>query len=184
MASKRSQRKTISNQSQLAGLVDRTPKTISLWVRRADWPVRKRPPWSLSELHTIREWSKGLKHAAERAAGEPGLAGGNGTGLADLRNNPERMAKLQLTVSRRALLELERGIKAGEFVRKTDVEAGRVQRILAVKEALLGMGARLAPRLARLSDAEKIGKEINKEGRRILAVFCEHGEAEDQSGDR
>ncbi len=57
-----------SSQAQLTAVMNVSRKTVAEWVKRADWPVRRRAPWSWGDVHKIREWRKGLSGAAEREA--------------------------------------------------------------------------------------------------------------------
>lgn len=157
-------------------------KTVTQWVKRADWPVRRRAPWSWADVHKIREWRKGLSGAAEREADQADTAdtagGGNGV-LEALQASPERLAKLRLLLTRREILELDRAIKAGEYVKLADVEAGRVARIQAVKTMLLNQRQRVEIRVRTVVKNEKtiakIGAIIDTEARRILKTFAGQG---------
>ncbi len=168
-----------SSQGQLAATMDVSRKTVTEWVKRADWPVRRRAPWSWADVHKIREWRKGLSGAAERDADQPDNAdnadGGNGI-LKALQDSPERLAKLRLQLVRREILELDRAIKAGEYVKLAEVEAGRVARIQAVKTMLLNQRQRVEIRVRTVVKNEKtiakIGKIIDAEARRILKTFA------------
>lgn len=166
-----------NSQGQLAAVMNVSRKTINEWIKRDDWPARRRAPWSWADVHKIREWRKGLDGAAEREADQADSAdtGGNGV-LQALQASPERLAKLRLHLVKREILELDRAIKAGEYVKLADVEAGRVARIHAVKTMLLNQRQRVELRVRTVVKNEKtiakIGAIIDAEARRILKTFA------------
>lgn len=91
-----------------------------------------------------------------------------------------RRAKAQLA-------QIELDIKLGELLRRRDVEAASVKKILAVKQALLGLPNQLAPQLAG-QDAATIASLLDQRLRQIIADFA--GESpetlggEQQTGDQ
>ena len=176
-----SAKKTARSQSQLAAAMDVSRNTVTKWVKREDWPVSRRAPWSWTDVHKIREWRRGLSGAAEREA-EAESETDNGV-LEALQASPERLAKLRLMLTRREILELDRGIKAGEFVKLADVEAVRVARIHAVKTMLLTQRQRVEHRVRAVVKSEKtiskITAIIDDEARRILRTFAGQGPEED-----
>lgn len=174
-----------TSQGQLAAVIVVSRKTVAAWTKRDDWPVRRRAPWSLADVHKIREWRKGLSGAAEREADQDDTdttGGGNGV-LEALQASPERLAKLRLVLVRREILELDRAIKAGEYVKLADVEAGRVARIQAVKTMLLTQRQRVEVLVRTVVKNEKtitkIGAIIDSEARRILKTFAGQAPEED-----
>ncbi len=170
-------------QVALAAAFEVSRKTVAQWCKRADWPVPRRAPWSWAHVHTIREWRKGLAKSPEREAAADAAAGQGS--LESLAQNPERLAKLRLMLTRRELLELNRAIKAGEYVKLADVEAGRVARIQAVKEMLLQQHQRVAHQIrAVVKSAKTISKIkaiIDAENRRILRAFAGQTGTDDQA---
>jgi len=183
--SKRKTGPAASSQAQLSAVIGVSRKTITEWLKRSDWPVRRRAPWSWADVHKIRGWRKGLSGAAEREADQADTADGGGNGMLEaLRTSPERLAKLRLHLVKREILELDRAIKAGEYVKLADVEAGRVARIHAVKTMLLSQRQRVELRVRTVVKNEKtitkIGAIIDAEARRILKTFAGQGpEADD-----
>ena len=71
------------------------------------------------------------------------------------------------------LMEIELSVKEGKLIPADQIEAGRVARILAVKRALLGLGRKLAPQLAKIKDERKIQNIINNEARAMIKGFAE-----------
>lgn len=174
------------SQAQLSAVIGVSRQTITQWIKRADWPVRRSAPWSSADVHKIREWRKGLSGAAEREADQADTVdagGGNGV-IQALQASPERLAKLRLHLVRREILELDRAIKAGEYVKLADVEAGRVARIQAVKTMLLNQRQRVELRVRTVIKNEKtitkIGAIIDAEARRILKTFAGQGSEADE----
>ena len=51
-------RKTIANQKQLAKVLGISQPMVSIHVRRPDWPVAKRGPWSDQDVRAIRQWRR------------------------------------------------------------------------------------------------------------------------------
>ena len=89
------------------------------------------------------------------------------------------MAKLELIQARKALLKLEHDVKSDKYMLKSEVEAGRVRRILAVKTVLMALRHRLAPKLVGMRSEQKIGDAIEAEARRILRTFAGQGPADE-----
>ncbi len=150
-----------SNQREFAGSLSVSRKTLVLWLRRADWPIRKRAPWNEKDRTRVEEW----RHW--RQGGANYVNGGHAGQL-----NPERRAKLRLLVARRRRLDLQRRIQAGKFISRAEVEKGRVQRILAVKGSLLCLGERLTRKLNGLDDGVSIKSIVDAEVRQLLRTFA------------
>ena len=125
-------------------------------------------------VRTIRNW---------KAAGMPVAEGGGYIkGMLDfyrknegLQPTAERKAGLAADADyktvRAKLLQMELDVKQGRLLAADEIEAGRVNRILAVKRALLGLGRKLAPQLAKVKDAKRIAAIINTECRDIIKSF-------------
>jgi hypothetical protein len=92
------------------------------------------------------------------------------SGKADTSGRDERT---RLAAARAAKLELERAILAGRYVRRADVERGRVARVVAVRARLLALPL-LAGELAGLAAGE-IETRLTREVETMLAEFA--GEA-------
>lgn len=70
------------------------------------------------------------------------------------------------------LAAIDLAIAEGKYIPKEEVEAGRIARIQAVKRALLGLGRRLAPQLAGMSEPRLVETTINECVRDIIAKFA------------
>ena len=70
------------------------------------------------------------------------------------------------------LMQIELDIKLGKLVSMEDIERRTVAQILAVKRALLGLGRKLAPQLAKIKDVKKIRIRIDAETRDIIEGFA------------
>ena len=125
-------------------------------------------------VRTIRYW---------KAAGMPVAEGGGYIkGFLDfykknegLQPTEEKKAALSADAdyktTRAKLLQMELDVKTGRLIAADEIEAGRVARILTVKRALLGLGRKLAPQLARIRDEKAIAAVINAECRDIIKSF-------------
>ena len=125
-------------------------------------------------VRTIRNWkAEGMPVAAD---------GGYIKGFLDFyRKNEgqqpteERKAGLAADADyktiRAKLLAIELDVKQGRLIPAEEIEAGRVNRIITVKRALLGLGRKLAPQLARIKDEKRIAAIINTECREMIKGF-------------
>ena len=69
------------------------------------------------------------------------------------------------------LMQMDLDVREGQLVPLGEIEQGRVQRILAVKRALMGQGRKLGPQLANTRDARKCQKIIDDDNRAIIEAF-------------
>ena len=125
-------------------------------------------------VRTIRYW---------KAAGMPVAEGGGYIkGMLDFYKKSEGIqpteekkqalsADADYKTTRARLLQMELDVRQGKLLPAEDIQAGRVARILTVKRALLGMGRKLAPQLARLTDERRIAAVINNECKDIIKSF-------------
>ena len=125
-------------------------------------------------VRTIRNWkSDGMPVAAD---------GGYIKGFLDFykknegrQPTEERKAGLAADADyktiRAKLLAIELDVKQGRLIPADEIEAGRINRIITVKRALLGLGRKLAPQLARIKDERKIAAIINTECREMIKGF-------------
>ena len=125
-------------------------------------------------VRTIRNWkAEGMPVAAD---------GGYFKGMLDFykknegrQPTEERKAGLAADADyktiRATLLQMELDVKQGKLVPFEEIERGRVNRILTVKRALLGLGRMLAPQLAKVKDEKRIAAIINTECRDMIKSF-------------
>jgi hypothetical protein len=115
---------------RLARAVGRSHAAVEAWVRRPDWPFPRRGDWT-ALLPQIQEWmarTLSPNPASPLASLPAGPAMSDA--LADLRLSPERMAKVQLLITRRAKMELERLILAGDYINKAEEARRDLARII------------------------------------------------------
>jgi hypothetical protein len=92
--------------AQLAAEISRDPGTVSRWLKRPDWPVKRKPPWSHDDIAVIAAWAEGL--APNLAAPAPD------TDISKL--SPERRARLKKLIEEGRLLEIKRKREEGQIV--------------------------------------------------------------------
>lgn len=172
---------SIDSLRKLAAALGVSASTAREYVRRPDWPFPRRGDWSGQIAH-IQAW-RARTLAPNPAAGPEGPAAGppvgSGAGgpdlasepIHELRASPERLAKLQLTITRRAKLELERAILAGQYVKREDEDRRRLAQIHAVKTALLAWVHRLPPMLVGL-EAAAMEEVLREEVTKVLNAFA------------
>jgi hypothetical protein len=73
---------------ELAAKLGLTPQSITRYLSREDWPVRREPPWTQLDLEVIRKWREGLQE--DRSADAP----------ADLKNVGRLLKQEQLIFTR------------------------------------------------------------------------------------
>jgi hypothetical protein len=73
---------------------------------------------------------------------------------------------------KRKLAQIELDQKEGYLIPIDQVRQGRIDRIMAVKRALLVMGRKLAKQLAAENNPRKVAAVINKEARAIINGFA------------
>lgn len=188
------------SQRMLARRCGRSRATIGRWVKRADWPVRRRGPWSAKEVEAILGWMKLLSpnpadplaewREEERERGRvraPSVSEGKrdrsdpaADGDSDL--DPDEFlrhvavgqkvqAQIRLYVQRAAKVELERRILAGEYRKKADVQREMLAKIHAAKANLLDLPRGLASKLIGL-EREAIEQVLEEAVRMILSDFA------------
>lgn len=70
----------LSSQHKLAGALGVSQSTVAGWLKRDDWPVRRRGPWSGKDLERIRAWRAELQEDRSGKGSAPDAAAGNGGG--------------------------------------------------------------------------------------------------------
>lgn len=127
----------------LARQVGRSHTAVQDWVRHPEWNQPRNPPWNVEQA---RAW------AASTLSPNPAEAWSQSqtdtsSGLDALRRQPLQAAKLKLTLTRAAKLELERALLAGDLVDRREVEEGLVRRVHAARGALQSLPRELAAEL-------------------------------------
>lgn len=143
------------------------------WLAHPAWSLPRQPPWNVEQ---VRAWTKqNLADDPAAEAVDPQPQSSTTLGLAPAPDKapppltPERRAKLELTRERKKKLRFDREVAQGLYLLKTEVEAGRLARIEAVKSALLSL-PRMAPALAGLA-VEEIEATIAAEATKLLHLF-------------
>ena len=96
------------------------------------------------------------------------------SGSDDMRavRDKDTIAGAGIKETKQALLVLELAEKEGKFVVRDEVERRNVEKIIAVKRAMLGMGRKLAPRLINRGRQAEIKKMIDEEVKAIINGFA------------
>ena len=84
----------------------------------------------------------------------------------------QQKAEASLKETKFQLAELELKFKQGEFLKREDYEKQQIAKIIAVKRALLGLGRKIAPRVAKLRNVRGVQKIINEEMKSIIERFA------------
>jgi len=84
----------------------------------------------------------------------------------------QESAETDLKETKAKLLKIELKIKQGQLIDIAEIEKGRVGRIQAVKQALLGQGRRIAKQLAAIKEPRKIQMIIDGENKIIIRRFA------------
>jgi hypothetical protein len=59
------------NQQHLADAVGVAKSTLSGWLRRDDWPVRRKAPWSQRDFEAIQQWRRQLQEDRSGKGADP-----------------------------------------------------------------------------------------------------------------
>lgn len=117
-----------------------TQKTAHKYVNDPRWTkagLSKTGPWSDAQVEKAKAWRR--KFFPSSAADAALLAEPSGATdpLSEIRDlSPVKRAQLQLVVERAAKLKIEREMLLGGYLKKEDVERGRVERVAAVRQEL------------------------------------------------
>jgi len=84
----------------------------------------------------------------------------------------ELKAQADLKETKAKLAQIELDIATGKLVAVEQIEQERIRRILVVKRALLGMGRKLAPALAKTKAPQKIKQIIDELVKSIIEGFA------------
>ena len=118
------------NASQLAARVGRDKSAICRWKEKAGWAWGD-GPWTEEEVAAIEQWAaQTVAESHRKTKGQ--MARGEFTSA------DERASRIAVATERAKKLQLERRIKAKEFVLRATVEARDVQKVHIVRQALLG----------------------------------------------
>jgi len=153
-----------SSVRQLAKAVGRSHTAVARWLDHPLWDQGRSGPF---DVEMARHWAAThLQRNPADADEVPDDAPPDP--MESLRRNPLSAAKLRLTLTRAAKLELERGILAGEFIPRRDVEDALVRRVHAVRSALQSLPRQLAGTLVGLDEVQ-IEQQIEDALRGVLA---------------
>lgn len=128
-----------------------TERTIRSWIQQG-MPVREGGGYDLAEIY---RWK--LEKDGESEV------------------NPKHHWETRFRQYKALLAEIDYRKALGELVTKDEMEQGRVQRILIIKKALLGLPARLAPQVVNL-EIKKAEEIIRIRIEEIISDFARGGD--------
>jgi phage terminase Nu1 subunit (DNA packaging protein) len=142
----------VHTQDDIAKAFDVTERTVRRWIRDG-MPVAQDGSYSLLDIKEWRERrsKKGSKKTKPEDADQPNWE-----------------SRFRRAKALKAELDYKRA--HGELISVEEVEAGRVERILVVKKALLGFPKQVAPQLAGLGPRE-IQTILDQRIREVIAKF-------------
>lgn len=150
MAKKRWQStKDVANSlRELARGVARSHQSVADWVKHPRWNQSRTPPWLIGKA---AEWAAAT--LAPNPAAQPFMSE-HGSEIDALRRSPLSAAKLKLTLTRAAKLELERALLAGDLIDRREVEQALVRRAHAVRSAFQALPRQLSVQLVGKDDMQ------------------------------
>lgn len=111
------------------------------------WNQSRRPPWSIAKA---RAWAAAtLAPDPSKQHDEPESLTAELDGMAGLKRHPLMLAKLKLMLVRAEKLAVEKAILTGEYMKRSEVEQGRVRRAYAAKAVLERIPREMAYELRR-----------------------------------
>lgn len=148
--------------SDLARATGRTPQAVGKWLRDPRWTFGP-PPWPRSVVPDVQRWM-----AAQLEAGGKKLDPKDALfGLKEQRLK-EDIRKIRAQAD---TYEVSLARERGRLLDADEVERGRIARITAVRHALMGLGASIAPQLAG-QPAVECQRLIDDACRRICEQFA------------
>ncbi|MFA5015386.1 MAG: hypothetical protein WC549_07590 [Actinomycetota bacterium] len=138
----------VRTQREIAEAFHVSKRTIENWVSDG-MPRTKEGYYNLLEINTWKE-NKGRKDI--------------GVSQKELWDTDFRKTKAKLA-------EIELKKKTGELISLEDVDKGRVERVLVIKQALLALPKAMAPVLAAMDDPRDIQEYVNGKMRDMIAQF-------------
>jgi len=188
----RSKKKSVRGQAWLAKKLKISQPRVCKLMKREGWRW-KRSGWSTADVRAIRKWLDELREENPATADVGGGGGGGGAGageigdvhgLADLGDEidpqallklvhkPESRLKLMGVIERAAKVKVDRELLLGGYLKKEDVEAGRVARVQAVRQELSNVRL-LAMKLQGKSVVE-MEKDLEEWAREVCRKFEGH----------
>ena len=140
----------IKTQKEAAEYAGVNTRTIRRWVK-ADMPLTKDGHYIKSMLDFYKK-NEGKQPTEDK--------------------NRQQKAEADLKETKAKLAQRELELKTGELIRREDIEKGRIARIQAVKRGLLGLGRKLAKRIATMKNPRKIEALITEEVRYLIEGFA------------
>ena len=139
--------KTVAELGRALGI---SQKSASNLVRRDDWPFARVPPWPRSLCVRMRSWR--LANLAEdpNPAQQKRTTGDDESALEMSLSeqvkmlSPLNQVRIRKIVEQTATIKFERELMAGGWLKKTDVDSGRLRRMDAVRRILQDLPARAA----------------------------------------
>lgn len=151
-------------QRDLARTFSTTEATVSRWLKRSDWPVRRRGPWSEQDIETIEQWRLLLQDDRSGKSRSP------------VSPDAKHRADTLLKVHRARKVKAEADMAEGRVVDRDLLELG----IVAVARGLVQTGDdvfhRLEHRIA--ADDPKIATELQQSWREFRERLLDMTEVE------
>lgn len=144
-------------------------KTVSMWVRDARWPFKKRGPWKVQD---IEQWRNDT--LAPNPADTSPLKN-TSTSKLQIAKTAAQIGVLQ---ERRAKLELERLIAQGEYIRKDEIEARTISNNTAIRVGLVRLARSLRQHLADEDEPHKCEQMLVTAFTRLFDSVLGHAERE------
>lgn len=155
-------------------------EAVTRYLKRPDWKFAATGPWNVEQVRAWRDATLSPAHhdggkRRKRPAQPPkdtvaGVSAGLDAELAKL--DVEKRARVNLLVERRLAIELDREIRSGRYMRREDVERGRVARIHAVRARLQALPRQAASDLVGLDETE-ISRVLTEHCDAICREFSE-----------
>lgn len=160
---------------QIAAHLGVSTRTVREWVQNGCPQLSRgggsRP--ALFDLDAVVTWRKSRRNTStpgRRFAEQEEGSDGDGASQTDA-FTPERRARLKLLLEKGRMAEIDRKEREGELIHREEVEQRNIERILAIKSALLGLPRSVAGTLVGL-DASEIEERLVETMTGILQEFA------------
>lgn len=139
----------IKTQKEAAEFAGVDVRTVRRWIKN-NMP-RTEKGWYIKSMLLFYKENEGSQHTEHK--------------------EKQAKAEAELKDTKAKLADLELKDRQGEFLNRDTVEKENTRKVLALKRALLGLGRKLAPQLARLKNPQKCQKLIDDDIRILIKDF-------------
>ena len=122
----------IKSQSSLAKSIGVSPRTVTEWLGRPDWPFAKRGPWNVK---AIQDWRSGLQEDRSRPP-----------------TNNQAQANLEYKAEQARTLKMKREILEGNYVPRDQQNRAIIEIINTIRRKLEEWLDSLPPRMEHLPE--------------------------------